>query len=203
MGSTHTLLRRSDSTMLTDIHTNTLSVQLPNGARIHSHSVGSMHLPNLDKALDAYVFEDDELSLSLLSISDLCNAGCTVTFTADHIAIFNNGSMILQDSKDKRDSLWHVKLPIMTAQANASTNTYTPVPTKSSKDVDFVKFIHAAFGSPSLSIFTDAIRANFIPSLTRLTCTILATNPPHTIPTVLGHLDQVRQGQNSTKRFVS
>ena len=189
--------------MLRDIHTNTLSVQLPNGVRIHLHSVGSLHLPNLDKALDAYIFEDDELSLSLLSISDVCNAGCTVTFTADHIAIFNNGSMILQDSKEKRDSLWHVKLPIITAQANASTNTYTPAPTKSSKDVDFVKFIHAAFGSPSLSPFTDAIRANYIPSLTRLTCTILATNPPHTIPTALGYLDQVRQGQNSTKRFVS
>ena len=91
----------------------------------------------------------------------------------------------------------------MTALANASTNTYTPAPTKSSKDGDFVKFIHASFGSPALSTYTDAVRANYLPSLTRLTCAVLATNPPHTIPTALGHLDQVRQGQNSTKRFVS
>ena len=189
--------------MLTNIHTAKLSVQLPNGASIHSHSVGSLHLPNLDKALVAYIFEDDELSLSLLSISDLCNAGCTVTFTADHITIHCNGSIIIEDDKDKRESLWHVKLPIMTALANASTNTYTPAPTKSSKDGDFVKFIHASFGSPALSTFTDAVRANYLPSLTRLTCAVLATNPPHTIPTALGHLDQVRQGQNSTKRFVS
>lgn len=91
----------------------------------------------------------------------------------------------------------------MSAQANASNNIYTPAPTRSSKDGEFIKFIHASLGSPALSTLTHAVKANYLPSLSRLTCALLAANPPHTIPTALGHLDQVRQGQNSTKQFVS
>ena len=153
---TNALLRRSDSSILTDIHTKTLSVELPNGARIHLHSVGLLFFPNLDKALVAHIFEDSELSLSLLSISDLCNAGCTATFSADDIVIRHNGNIIINDTKDTHDSLWHVKLPSMSVQANASNNIYT----KSSKDGDFIKFIHASLGSPALSTLTHAVKAN-------------------------------------------
>ena len=97
--STHTLLRRSDSTMLTHVHPSTLNVQLPNGACINSHSVGALYLPNLDQAIRAHIFEDSELSLSLLPISDLCNAGCTAIFTAERITIQYDGCIIVQNKK--------------------------------------------------------------------------------------------------------
>ena len=89
------------------------------------------------------------------------------------------------------------------AKASASTVVYNPAPTSNSTDSAFIHFIHAAFGSPSLSSCNRAIRANYFPSLSRLTTAIVTAYPPHTIPTALGHLDQTRQGQKSTKRFVS
>lgn len=189
--------------MLTQIHSNNLSVQLPNGACIHSHSVGALHLPNLNQAIFAHIFEDSELSLSLLSNSDLCNAGCSATFTADLITIRHNGCIILEDNKQKGDSLWHVTLPSILGHASAANVAYSSAPTNSSKDGDFVRFIHASFGNPALSTFTNAVRANYLPSLPRLTCAMLTAHLPYTIPTAFGHLDQARQGQNSTKRFVS
>lgn len=189
--------------MLSNIHPDNLSVRLSNGDCIHSHSVGSLHLPNLNQAIIAHIFEDSELSLSLLSISDLCDAGCTANISAEHIIIKHNECIIIQDSKLKRDSLWHVTLPNTQGHATAANVAYSPAPTHSSKDGDFVRFIHASFGSPALSTFTNAIRANYLPSIPRLTCALLASHSPHTIPTALGHLDQIRQKQNSTKRFIS
>ena len=97
-GSTHTILRQSDSDMVTDIQLDSLSVQLPNGACIHAHSVGSLRLPNLPLPLVAYIFKDTDLSLSLLSISELCKAGCVVQFTnANFIATYNGCTVVQQD----------------------------------------------------------------------------------------------------------
>ena len=103
----------------------------------------------------------------------------------------------------KHDAQWHVALPTVQAHARASAVHYHSVPTNSSTDDAFVRFMHAAFGSPVISSFAAAIKSNYMPALPRLTSDILAANPPHTTPTALGHLDQIRQGQQSTKRFAS
>lgn len=189
--------------MLQNIQSDDLSVQLPNGDHIQAFNVGNLHLPYLDHPIKAHIFEDKDLSISLLSISELCNAGCTATFTGQQITITHGGRVVMQNSKSKQEPLWHIQLPNTPAKALASTAIYNPAPTNSSKDSAFVHFIHAALGSPALSSFTQAIRANYLPSLSRLTTALVTAHPPHTIPTALGHLDQNRQGQNSTKRFVS
>ena len=201
-GSTHTILRQSDSGMVTNIRSDTLSVQLPNGACIHAHSVGSLLLPNLPTPLTAYIFHDEDLSLSLLSISDLCKAGCLVKFTDGKFTVTHNGCIVADESKSESDTLWHLTLPPELPYASASAAQYHAIPTNSSTDNSFVRLMHAAFGSPAISSFAHAIRHKYLPSLPRLTGDLLAANLPHTTPTALGHLDQVRQGQHSTKRFV-
>ena len=118
--------------------------------------MGSPHLPNLDKALCA-------LKTRRYHCRHYLSRTCTVTFTSDHIIINDNGSTIIEDNK-------------LATMYTKCRNTCTPAPTKSSKDGDFVNFIHASFGSPAFSTFTDAIRANYLPFLTRLRCTVLATN---------------------------
>ena len=189
--------------MVTDIQLDSLSVQLPNGACIHAHSVGTLLLPNLPLPLVAYIFKDTALSPSLLSISELCKAGCLVQFTNANFIATYNGCTVVQQDRSSYDSLWHVTLPTVQPHACASAAQYHSIPSSSSTDESFVRFMHAAFGSPALSSFANAIRCKFIPSLPRLTSDILSANPPHTTPTALGHFDQTRQGQQSTKRFVS
>ena len=63
--------------------------------------------------------------------------------------------------------------------------------------------MHAAFGSPAISSFANSIRCKYIPSLPRLTSDKLSANFPHNTSTASGLLDQTRQGQHSTKRFMS
>lgn len=85
-GSTHTLLRRSDSSMVHNIQSNNLSVQLPNEPNIQSHNMGTLYLSHLDHPINAHIFDDEDLSISLFSVSELCNAGCTATLTAQRIS---------------------------------------------------------------------------------------------------------------------
>ena len=103
----------------------------------------------------------------------------------------------------KPNTLEHITLPTVLITARASAAQYHAILTNSSTDNSFVRFMHAAFGSPAISSFAHAIRHKFMPSLPRLTSDLLAANPPHTTSTALGHLDQIRQGQHSTKRFVA
>lgn len=162
-----------------------------------------LYLPHLHQPIVAHIFDDKDLSLSLLSISDLCNAGCTAIFTDQRITIKYNECIVVDDAKSPNDPLWHVASPTIQPASCASSVTYTSAPQRKSTDDTFVRFIHASFGSPSISTLTHAIRSNYLPSLSRLTAAMLAAHPPHTIPTALGHLDQIRQGQKSTKRFIS
>ena len=98
--------------------------------------------------------------------------------------------------------LWHVQFALTQSLACALTSTYISAPIRTSSDAAFVQFMHAAFGSPALSSFTLAVRANDLASIPRLTSVMIAAHPPHSLSTALGHLDQIRQGQHSTKQQI-
>ena len=64
-----------------------LPVTIPNGAIVYSSHVGELDLSNLPPAARiAHVFPD-LASDSLLSIGQLCDAGCTAFFTKDAVTI--------------------------------------------------------------------------------------------------------------------
>ena len=87
-GSTHILLRRSDSHMSVPLaHIAPVTVSLPNGSTISSLGACSFSLPHIPHPLEAYIFADTELATSLVSISALCNAGCQATFTATAFSV--------------------------------------------------------------------------------------------------------------------
>ena len=65
-------------------------------------------------------------------------------------------------------------------------------------NANFVKWWHACLGSPTINTLTQAIRLGALRNIERLTTKIIRQNPPHTIATAMGHLDNNRSGQNST-----
>ena len=67
-----------------------------------------------------------------------------------------------------------------------------------SADKDFVKFVHASMGSPALSTFSTAVRKGYLSSWPRLTSSLVNAHPPNTLATAQGHLNQRRQGLDST-----
>jgi hypothetical protein len=64
----------------------------------------------------------------------------------------------------------------------------------------FVAYWHRAFGSPSLPTFLDALSANFIRNIPRLTSALVRKYPPLSLSTSYGHLDTLRQGIASTRK---
>ena len=197
-GSTNLLVRQSDaSAVIIDPHLQPISVTLPNGSTISSSVSGTLLFPNLPYPIYAYIFPDKVLHTSLLSVSDLCNVGCLATFTDTQFHVTYNNSTVLHGIKATSDTLWTAQLP--TQSAAASTHTTSSHAARLTADAEFVLFVHASLGSPVYSTFLRVIRAGYLSSWPRLTTNIVLAHPPHTIATAKCHLNQLRQGLDSTK----
>jgi Reverse transcriptase (RNA-dependent DNA polymerase) len=187
------LLRQQDAPYVTSIDTS-LDVLLPNGNTISSIGYCELNFPNVPQPVLCHIFMDDVLNTSLLSIAQLCRMGCVATFSAHSATVTYNDLPVLSAQKLADDNLWmlpNFPSPTSSSAANAAYALST--------DAAFVKYTHAAFGSPSISTFEKAVRRGYLKSYPRLTPALLTAHPPHSIATAQGHLDQHRQGQNSTK----
>lgn len=138
-----------------------------------------------------HVFDDSHLDTSLISISELCNMGCTATFTASNCIITYQDDVVCTSTKSLSDRLWNIILPSLLPSTNATLLL--------SSDRNFVLFAHAALGSPAISTLLRAVRLGYLSHWPRLTATLISQFLPHTLPTAQGHLNQQRQGHDSTK----
>ena len=78
-----------------------IEVMLPNAARMKSTHTVMLNMDNLPpEARRVHIFPH-LVSSSLLSIGQLCNAGCTALFDKQKIYIFHNGKIIMQGSRQK------------------------------------------------------------------------------------------------------
>ena len=183
-----------------------ITVRLPNNSHITSLGFISIPIPQSSVVINAHVFRPDVLSHNLSSISRLCVQGCSATFRADAVEVIDSsGNVILSGSKQIEDLLWHLPIPIPSQLPPLPASSHLAAPTCSnfamhnSHDAEFVKFVHAAFGSPSVSTFHRAVRQGFLRSFPRITARMIRLNPPNSVATAKGHLDRVRQGLASTK----
>lgn len=202
-GSTNLLVRQSDAPGIDLTSTlEPISVALSNGTTIRATSCGFLSFNNLPVPIPAYVFPDTVLRTSLLSVSKLCNAGCVATFTDTQFHTTYKDLPVLQGKKYSTAKLWFVELPPphtpkFTGQEHPQCNA-----SHLSSDAAFVSFVHASLGSPVYSTFIHAIRSGYLSSWPRITPALVLANPPHTIATAKGHLNQHRQGVDSTKQSV-
>jgi hypothetical protein len=122
------------------------------------------------------------------------------------VAIQYQGAPIYFQEKLPTDLFWQLPLsPVLNHNLEAAypqeevnvciANSTTALPS----DKDFVAFMHAAFGSPCPSTFLRALRRNWLDTIPRLTSALFSANKPNSVATALGHLDQTRQGLDSTK----
>jgi len=101
----------------------------------------------------------------LLSIRQLCDAGCDVAFTADRVTIKHNDAVILQGHHTAITKLWELDIQptamLTTHKANAAMDSATPA--------ELVAFAHAALFSPALSTLAKALRRGHLPEFAGLT----------------------------------
>ena len=123
-----------------------------------------MPIPTLSsKATSAAVFENLH-SASLLSVGQLCDDDCQVTFDKKHMNVYKDNKNILTGTQNKNDGLWDVQLPQSAPlpQANVIIRKYTSIKT-------LIPYLQACCFSPAKSTFLKAIKnGNFLtwPGLT-------------------------------------
>ena len=102
---------------------------------------------------------DAALDTSLLSIAQLCRLICIATFTSTEVHVTHNQSTVLHGSKLPNDSLWSITQPALITSPSIANATHV-LP----KDAAFIKFTHAALGSPIISTLSQAVRRGYLHS---------------------------------------
>ena len=107
--------------------------------------------------------------------------------------------LVLCGSKLPTDKLCSVQLP----SSNIITSNFQCNATHLHSDADFVSFVHGSLGNPAYSTFSNTVRKGCFTSWPRFTSAIISAHPPHTIAAAKGHLNQHRQGSDSTHQLPS
>jgi hypothetical protein len=177
---------------------NPIFIRNPNGDIMKSTHEAELDLPMLPPAARHIHIVPALASSSLISMGQLCDAGCTIAFTATEVTVAVNDAIVLTGHRTPDTRLWHFPLPTpaptpsLCHSAMASIGSATPA--------DLVAFAHAALFSPTLSTLHLALTKGYITHFPGLTPTLLRKYPPHSAATIKGHMDQARQNQRSTKQ---
>jgi len=174
---------------------------MPNGDTIHSAHSGNLPMPEPIN-MPAHVLP--ALNQSLISIGKLCDAGCTATFDAQTVTIHHDLRPILTGQRQK-NGLWLLPTmhPSPTPSQTANTATPTPQANFTIHDAvlkDSIKFLHLTLFLPTKSTLLAAIWNNHFVGWPGLTEYNVKRYLSLQEPTILGHLDQQRQGTRSTNR---
>jgi hypothetical protein len=146
---------------------------------------------------------------SLLSMGQLCDAGCIVTFDATSVTVHLANERILEGIRTPETGLWQLSIvptsppppllqqstPLLLHQSFSAVHSATPS--------ELVAFAHATLFSPALSTLDTALSRGYLPHFIGLTAKTLRKYPPPSVAMVKGHLDQSRKNQNSTKKITS
>ena len=88
-----------------------IRVALPNGSHITSTAATALDIPLVPVAATvAHIFPALQPH-SLLSIGQLCDAGCEAKFTAHDVSITHEDNIIITGQRDPTTSLWNVQIP--------------------------------------------------------------------------------------------
>ena len=103
-----------------------LSVKLPGGARVSSTHMCILAIPDLpSKARIAHIIPG-LAAHSLISIVQLCYAGCEVIITKISCTVHYRGQLILQGQKCSRTGLWMVPLNTIPSTLNTGPSITPP-----------------------------------------------------------------------------
>jgi hypothetical protein len=105
-----------------------------------------LDLPNLPPAACHVHIVPSLDTASLLSIGQLCDAGCIAEFTAHKLTITYAGTTILTGIRTVATQLWHVHLPASSPPAAKHTACAA---FGAASPEQLIAFVHAALFSPA------------------------------------------------------
>jgi hypothetical protein len=134
-----------------------LEVCMPNGTTIASTHTATLNMPSLQYASRQAHILHGLAQHSLLSVGEMCDSGCAVTFTATKVTVTNGGSEILTGQRDKESGMWHAPLEtnllLQLGREHYAHNVYEQ---KSIQDT--ITYLHACCFSPVQDTWLKAIQ---------------------------------------------
>jgi hypothetical protein len=131
-----------------------LNFNMPNGTTIQSSHTCNLLITDLPlQARQAHI-RPGLVHNSLISVGQLCNNRCSVTFTQDQVTVSKKVKCVMYGSRDPKSRLWRVDLKkrfeTNQVQCNhANDNSYKK---------DLINYPHAACLSPVKSTWITAIK---------------------------------------------
>jgi hypothetical protein len=105
-----------------------LEVRLPNGSTISLTHTATLNMPSLQNAARQAHILPGLSQHSLLSVGQMRDSGCAVTFTATKVTVKNGGSTIVTGQRDKDSGLCRVtletNLPLQLGSEHYAHNIY-------------------------------------------------------------------------------
>ena len=172
------------------------SVLLPDNSTVTATTKGILPLSRslTSKAQTAHVIP--ALHTSLISLGQLADDDCSILLNKRFLAVFKHFKCILTGVRNPTDGLWDIPLHQPLQPATQRMNVIIP---KNKQLSTMVQYIHATLFSPTKSTLLKAIAAGNLITWPGMTAENIRKHLPDTAATALGHLDQERQGLQSSK----
>jgi hypothetical protein len=174
-----------------------IRIRAANGAIMRATHEAELNFPRLPSAARRIFIVPELADKTLMSISQLCDAGCQVTFDTNEVNVYHKGEVVLTGSRMTNVALWQMDQPITTrikeehfASAAIHFNTMAEI----------VRFSHAAMGYPVLATLDKALENGWVTGIPGLTRQTLRKHPPFSDATIKGHMAQTRKNVRSTKK---
>eukprot|EP00978_Attheya_sp_CCMP212_P008992 scaffold21179_cov47-Attheya_sp.AAC.3 len=168
---------------------------------MESSHTANFNLPDLPaKAGDCHIFPT-LTSGSLLSIGQLCDHDCEVTFTKANFTVHRESKIVMQGNRDPENVLWSIPVP---PSPPLLANNVTSTVTRSIADrIHSIVFYHATMFLPTISTWCRASDAGHLTTWPELTSKQVRQHLPASRAMLKGHLDQTRSNARSTKTYAT
>jgi hypothetical protein len=195
-----------------------LIAHLPNGDKVQSTHTCTLNLPNLLAGAQAAHVIPGLVSHLLLFIINMCNAGCTVTFTKINCTISYHGQTIICDKMCTCMGLWMVPLTKNAGDQAASPSTttnheplITPPTAALAANVDatssvakYTHYIHQIMCSlPASTLLQGIDLSEELATIPGLTTALIKNHLPCSTATDKGHMCQHQANTASTHNMQS
>ena len=188
--------------------TNAPQVMIPNGTNITAYAKYNLQLPHVSEQAS----ETDILLTfkhSLISVGQLCDDGCTATFSKHGCTIYNkNKKPVITGIRNPETGLYEQDMTIQNTRHHPKNNipvrnehkkqqSNAMLPTKNLQE--HIKYLHQCAFSPTTRTWIQAIKKGHFRTWPGVTVDAIKQYLPRSEATTLGHLDQQRKNIQSTK----
>jgi hypothetical protein len=168
---------------------------MPNGTTIQSSHTCNLLLTDLPpQARQAHTLPG-LVHTSLISVGQLFDNGCSVTFTQDQVTVSKNEKHVMYGSRDPKSCLWRVNLKQKFETKHVQCNHGHD----NNNQKDLINYLHAACFSPVKSAWITAIKNGNFASWPGLTEHAVEKHLSKSTSTTKGHLNQQSQNARTTK----